>query len=152
VDRSHHPYAENLRLTQMSTCSAKTTKRMDRYFRLFLTSLGVTVGYYFFKAGIYVVEEDDLPFFLLILLILIAITGLFFIWWSVQYINCSPLSTDDDDFDEGIKHLKNGYLALAGISSIAIINFLYNHFKHFFNDFFLKTTGFSLGGKRKLKR
>ena len=126
---------------------------MEKYFRLFLISLGVTAGYYFVKAGIFVVEEDDLPFFLLILLILIAITGLFFIWWSVQYISCiSPLSTDDDDIDEGIKYLKNGYLALAGISSLAIINFLYNHFKHYTNATIVRYTGFSLGGKRKLKR
>jgi uncharacterized protein involved in cysteine biosynthesis len=135
----------------MSSCSEQTSMN---YLYLFLASLGVTITYYMIKGfiGVSLDEPGEFARFIVIMMCLIALTILLFIWWLNIVIRCNTSS--DSVFKDEIEYLKNGYFALAALTTAAILSFFYSQFRHYINPHFNKRTGFDLpaalyGGKRK---
>ena len=143
MDRSHHPYAENLRLTQMTINS-------DRYLRF----LGYSVlSFFLWIIGI-TLFPIDFDYFILGILItttLLCLITVFLLLYIFEMLD----PHENDELMDRYNQLKN-LLTLKNLIVTAIVYALskiYWFFSAHINHHAKEYIGFEpMGGKRKLKR
>ena len=149
MDRSHHPYTENLRLTQMCNELKKT-----KYMWYFIILLAATLIYGMLGGRAFNTIYEYNFQYILVMFCLILLTGLFFTWWILQLIICYFDENAIPEFSDEAKGIKNSIIAGCVLISAFIMKQLYDEIgkptgnavsRHFFD-----TNIF--GGKRKLKR